>query len=840
MQGVDDLKRLVDDYFVEIIDLVYSFGGDVMYIAGDAIICVFESEGSCERAAACGNTLVHHCFPQMKLHIALAYGEMRLTVLGGTGGAMSFLLTGSPLLEMFRSIEEARADEIIVSPGFRNELFRFDLQRHMEIDLEQTKRGWFKMRVLQTYVVHEPIFARADFVLDKSTAEVARAFVPTLVAQVIGGYKLDECFTELRRVSTLFLRLDSFDETVGDLPPYINEYFAALQRALIDTGGFMRQFLMDDKGLILIAMWGVPSHSYANNALKALEFGLLAKSRCQELGLSVSVGVSTGTIFCGVVGADTRRDYVGIGDHVNFAARLMGAAKGRVLIDEATYIALPKAAQSCLKRGNPLVLKGFENPIVPYEALEDFRLIISAKQDVRGVSKWEEVASLCAEKIDAIAAIEWSTAKLIPQRRSKFHRSHVSHNPNVSFAVVVGVQGMGFYDIPQYIAKYASRAQRQVRCFNISADSSDARVQYSGVSKLVAAILGDDIQPKLLSIIEKLFPDSTSKESHLSELNNILHLRDVADDETLAETVDTGKPTRGFRAIADLRLRRPNALSLVQRLVNILFLNSSSVVIADNAHYIDESSWAVLQSLTSLDQGAVFVYLVISPNVNISSKMERRSSSKSRKEQENKDITEMYLGRKIVALDAICNLTTTKLFFVSTMTLNEIRQFLSEDLNTYIDVNLSKIVYEVTGGNPFWVRLVSDFIKEKGYKNVVQICRGDGANSLLHEIVICRFDTLSPEQQVLLKDASVIGNEFTSNILQEMSAYANHLNIDALAREGFILCTESAAAKYRFQNELMREIIYNLIPASSVSVKHFVAAKCFEKNFGDYALTYPL
>ena len=63
-------------------------------------------------------------------------------------------------------------------------------------------------------------------------------------------------------------------------------------------------------------------------AVRAVLSGLLICEKLFELGLSASVGVTTGTgIFCGVVGSKTRREYSVLGDSVNLAARLQGATK---------------------------------------------------------------------------------------------------------------------------------------------------------------------------------------------------------------------------------------------------------------------------------------------------------------------------------------------------------------------------------------------------------------------------------------------------------------------------------------------------------------------------------
>jgi hypothetical protein len=56
----------------------------------------------------------------------------------------------------------------------------------------------------------------------------------------------------------------------------------------------MRQFLVDDKGCVLIAMWGVPAAAFPDNSLRALWTAVTLSQQLRQLDMKCSCGITTG------------------------------------------------------------------------------------------------------------------------------------------------------------------------------------------------------------------------------------------------------------------------------------------------------------------------------------------------------------------------------------------------------------------------------------------------------------------------------------------------------------------------------------------------------------------
>jgi tetratricopeptide (TPR) repeat protein len=146
---------------------------------------------------------------------------------------------------------------------------------------------------------------------------------------------------------------------------------AAVQPILRRYEGSLKQLIVDDKGLTVIAVFGLPPLAHEDDAARATKAALKVQAALRDLGMRCAIGVATGRAFCGAVGGDLHREYDVIGDVMNLAARLMQTAPDTILCDTATQ----SAARSHLRfRALPTIsVRGKADPIAVYCPLETAR-----------------------------------------------------------------------------------------------------------------------------------------------------------------------------------------------------------------------------------------------------------------------------------------------------------------------------------------------------------------------------------------------------------------------------------------------------------------------------------
>lgn len=171
-----------------------------------------------------------------------------------------------------------------------------------------------------------------------------------------------------------------------------------MQTTLYSYEGQLRQYIVDDKGTTLIAVFGLYPFSHENDPLLAARCALDMASALRAIDVPCQIGVTTGMVFAGAVGSSRRCEHAVIGDSVNLSARLMVAAKKvesgpsmvQVLCDRDTYREAGKGGVRFRKEGR-IKVKGKEAYIPIFRPLRfDTNAAVRARSAVSGRRKSQE------------------------------------------------------------------------------------------------------------------------------------------------------------------------------------------------------------------------------------------------------------------------------------------------------------------------------------------------------------------------------------------------------------------------------------------------------------------
>lgn len=178
---------------------------------------------------------------------------------------------------------------------------------------------------------------------------------------------------ELRNVYTMFVKAMVDPNLSGD--PRIDRFlFMTLRdvmqltsRELDRYSGQLRQFIVDDKGVVLIAVFGLRGSTFpnlvANNALPA---SFAIHKALQGRGIDCRIGATFGKVYCGVVGGVRRHEYSVMGAPVNLAARLMECRNNKgILVDE--NVRNQAIGRFAFRSLQPIEAKGYDRPVAVLE-----------------------------------------------------------------------------------------------------------------------------------------------------------------------------------------------------------------------------------------------------------------------------------------------------------------------------------------------------------------------------------------------------------------------------------------------------------------------------------------
>src|SRR6185437_1039257 len=175
------------------------------------------------------------------------------------------------------------------------------------------------------------------------------AYVPRdLVRAVLASGERAELGGKTKELTIFFSDLAGFTTLSETLAPealveLLGGYFDEMTRVIQSHGGTIDKFIGD----AIMAFWNAPGDE-PDHAARACQAALDCQAKLDAMrradarlaGLQARIGLATGSVLVGNIGASDRMNYTVMGDTVNLASRLEGLNKAYgtpIMIAETTF-----------------------------------------------------------------------------------------------------------------------------------------------------------------------------------------------------------------------------------------------------------------------------------------------------------------------------------------------------------------------------------------------------------------------------------------------------------------------------------------------------------------------
>jgi class 3 adenylate cyclase/tetratricopeptide (TPR) repeat protein len=751
--GPELIGRLLDQVFGTIIDKVSLHGGSVSEFAGDSVLATWDVDPSqgpslaVARAASCGRDVlglelpaIYAELPPLELRVGIGAGTGVLMAVGGVDRRWHFFIGGPPVAQMGKASNVARPGEVILSPE----------AAAVAGGLVEGRIGHGGHLLLtDLHGVETPEPKPAPEITPDLADRLRRFLSPPVLRRIDAGQS--EWLAEFRQVTSLFVNLPLLDPSSVTSMDALQDIVAATQTTLQKYEGTLSRIINDDKGITLLATFGLPPFAHEEDAYLAVQAAGEMQAAITEMKLEYGIGITTGRAFCGAYGSPARREYTTLGQEVNLAARLMKSARFEILCDQATVRAARRIEFHPLE---PRRLHGWDELVPVFRPLwEKTGALLEPRETTELVGRDSEQLQLTA----------WLGA-LVRARSS-------------AVVVVEGEAGIGKSALADHLIHTA-------RAFDVEilkgAAIPVAQATYQAWHNVISQVLGLT-EVRSLKRRQELVREHLSTWPQFAEwealLNSVLDLQ-------FPETAST----RGMSGTN----RRDSTIELLVAILAETATRSPLLIVLDDVHWFDSASWAL--TLTAARKvSPMLLILLTRPMSQRPDEMEElsdigtaaRLTLKPLGEEETLRLARETFGARELDADlarVIVEATEGVPFFVEELALS--------------------------------LRDTGAINVERGRVRLNRPADELGVPHSLSSVVLSRIDGLAPQLQLTLKVASVIGRSFDSSVLQAVHPdppEVDELEGQLADLKALDLIYESSPASFDFRHALTRETAYNLL-----------------------------
>jgi class 3 adenylate cyclase len=754
-EGVERISDILTEFFGQLVSLVEREGGVVFGFEGDALMAGWRCD------AADPSWVLRQCCDcaleiqwkfggwnangqNLKLRMSLGAGEIELVHLGTPTHRCYFLPAGDAVEQAIALVPSANPSEILIS----HEAW-LSIQDTCDADVQ--KNGAVRLLRFKEPHHRDPHVRRRTAPsgkIDCYLPQALRARLHSALPNWVG---------ELRYVAIAFIKVLFAGRTIP--LSHLNEILLTVERNVEGFGGEILEVSTSKEGLETLCVFGFPAGRLKDIGQHAILATIQVRDEFDDDGFSVSAGIATGQVFCGPVGPEHRRQYSVVGAPVYLAARMLSVAAGRVLVDEETMASTSRRVS--FDGPYPLHLAGIRD---------------SVKCFIPSGPVGGSLTHPTTELIDREAELNALN-------------NYFAEAANVTKVVLItGEAGIGKTALT---STFADLCKAQI--LQSTADAVDRVTPYLAWRSIINRCLELDLVGSNANRKKEAIQRQLKKNRDLIELAPLLN--DVLDLE-LDENWLTSNMPRDVRAE---KLERLLSWVVEQRLET-----EQSVIILEDAQWMDEGSWRLLIDLIRLDLNALFI-------ISCRNLYDVQTCWRSELQE---------LGYHRIDLKRLSKADTIA--------------FVRKRLNqTSISDQLAHMIVETTEGNPLFIDEICNLLNQGNISLEASATDGDYAIKLpraLEATVRSRIDNLPMDDQLVLKLASVIGTTFKLDALNSVAPKSLDVgkSIDTLLGQQLLKSLPGNIEQVSFRHQLIRDLVYDGLLSGQKRETHAALASFLE------------
>lgn len=788
--GGERLTLVLNEVYSMLIDEVERQRGSVIGFAGDAITCWFDGDSGDRTVASAfamqkgmqrfskirspdGQT------KELRLKAAATFGKVKRFYVGDSKVQLVDVLAGEPVYRVAQIESLAEPGEVLVGEELRRNLG----ERVSSNQVRYSSTADLTVHVIDSFdLVPETVPWPSSESLNLPPEQIDPWLI-SAIRERLTTTGLGDFFTELRPATALFLKFEGIDfENDPASVKKLDEFFSVTQKTVNSFGGIVHQLTLGDKGSFLYAAFGAPvSHEDDTRRAMATALSLRTAAKALPYVESIRIGIARGSTRTGAYGGQTRRTYGVLGDIVNLAARLMGAAKpNEILVSK-------RAAQEtekdfALKKLPPIRVKGKAEPVAIF-SLENV-LDSTHRRKARPAYSLPLVGRVKEQK--QIAA--W------------FDQSCRGTGRTIE---ITGDAGMGKTRLMEAAIEIAQ--QKGFRIFYGECQTFGANTLYTPWWGIWREYFGVSDRKSL-----------AENQARIEEVLGRIDKRIIERAPVLSPVLNLSIPDNELTKSFDAKVRRASLESLLVDCIRYGSQEAPYLLVIEDAQAIDPVSQELL---------GVFIQAIARLKVSIL--FAARPSS-----------IHSFLSHEAADLDYVHSMVLKELNEEEGASFIKLKHSRLFGPKAEIPEHVVQQISSRTGRNPFYIEEIVNWIHQEG----IDVNTSGGLDAIelpdsLHSLVLSRMDQLNESSRATLKVASVVGRLFRAAIVwgsyPELGGKAPVLDsLETLTSSEFTERDEkNPELAYLFRHVVMHEVAYESLPTQLRAKLHELIGLFIESNF---------